>query len=135
MGVINGLLWSKLMWSIIMVESHYNPIAINPDSGATGLMQLTPIGVEEVRIQYDLPNHTPDLFNPEVNKFYGSRLFYFYLKQTNGKIDEALVLYNGGYVALHAYRRGKPYKESRDYVKKVCKLFMHCKLNGRIWYD
>lgn len=117
---------SLLIKAIIIVESSNNPLAVSPRN-ARGCMQLTDIGVQEVRNQYEDLRFIPlDPFNPVQNVLFGSRLLQFYIREANMNIKHGLVLYNGGYGALKQWQKNRPYPESVNYVNKVCKLYPKC---------
>lgn len=111
-----------------MIESAGNPKARSPKQ-AVGLMQLTPIGVEEVRQQTGLFKHQcPDLYNPHVNVLIGSALLKHYLSVAGNDVKGALALYNGGFRAYRHYRKGTLHKipETHSYLKKVCDHYKYC---------
>lgn len=108
-----------LIMAIILAESGGNPIAQSP-AKAEGLMQLTPIALEEVQSQHQMSAEV-NIFNPQENITYGIRLLEFYIHSC-GSVKKALICYNGGYAALARYRQGGfdalP-SETRSYVPKV----------------
>lgn len=115
-------MWILLLQLVIWAESSGNHKAVSTVN-AIGLMQVTEIGVQEVRNQYGLYRHQcPDLFNPLVNVEVGSHLLSFYLGVAKGDIRGGLSLYNGGYRAYRNYRKGtlKKMPETYNYVAKIC---------------
>ena len=107
-----------IILAIILVESSFNPKAYNKEGNATGLLQITPIGLLEASWQCNIPA-APDLFNPTINLMVGSCLYNFYRKKSNSKV-EALILYHGGYNARDRFRRGRsPGPKTRRYVNLV----------------
>jgi len=136
---------NDLVPCIIEVESHGNPNAVSP-AGAIGLMQITPIVVEEynespqsetmsagILVQgfdriYARKIHKEELFEPDTNRTIGTwylrRLKDHYLKDEY-TIERMLAAYNGGITRLrkNGYDVSKMPKETRDYVKKVMKLY------------
>ena len=110
-----------IILAIILTESSFNPLAYNKEGDASGLMQLTPIGVKEAVAQCGLdPN--PNLFDPEINVKYGTCLFNFYRGISHSEA-EALLLYHGGFLARERFRQGKnPGKKTSRYVIKVLDL-------------
>lgn len=111
----------SIILAIILIESSFNPKAYNKKGNASGLMQLTPIGVKEASLQCEL-GPKPDLFNPEVNVKYGTCLFEHYRKISRSDV-EALLMYHGGGTARNRFREGKnPGKKTALYVNKVLDL-------------
>ncbi len=131
----------NLISAIIQVESGGNPNAVS-SQGAIGLMQITQIVFEEWDIEKsDFANSCAwnppcrlckkpiiDLYNPKdnirVGTWYLSRLKYYYLKE-NYTIERLLAAYNGGITRLKKcnYDVSKMPKETREYVKKIMKLY------------
>lgn len=114
------MITKALLLALIMCESSGNPAAMS-GAGAQGLTQLTPIGVLEVQLQYNLPE-PDDILDPNVNVLYGALLLEHYYK-TTGSVKGALIAYNGGYRAFHAWRRHEPIpEETVIYVRRVMAL-------------
>ena len=119
-------MFKALVAAVIIAESGGDPSALSPKD-AKGIMQVTDIGVEEVRQQYWCMRFIEwRPYNREINQMFGELLLKFYLQKADGNVREALVLYNSGYAGLEKWREGKPYKETEDYVKKVCGLYGKC---------
>lgn len=106
---------SALLHAMIRVESAYNPKA-KSKVGAVGLMQLMPTTAK----LYGVSNR----LNPEENIAGGARLLCDLLKRYNNDLSLVLAAYNAGVGAV--LRHGNkipPYSETRNYVKKVLKLY------------
>ena len=107
-----------IILAIVLVESSFNPNAYNKEGNASGLMQLTPIGVLEASWQCNIPE-APDLFDPATNLLIGSCLYEYYRKTSNSEV-EALMLYHGGYTARNRFRQGRsPGPKTILYVARV----------------
>jgi len=110
-----------LLHAIIRVESAYNPKALSP-KGAAGLMQLMPATAK----RYDVT----DRWNPEQNINGGAKYLRFLLKRYNNNLSLVAASYNAGEGAVDKYgKKVPPYRETKDYVKKVKKFYR--KLGGR----
>lgn len=103
-----------LIRAIIHAESAYQPQALSP-RGAQGLMQLMPATQEELQIV--------DVFDPlsniEAGTLYLSRL----LNQFDQSVELAAAAYNAGPGAVREYGGVPPYKETREYVRRVKILY------------
>ncbi|MEK6713715.1 MAG: transglycosylase SLT domain-containing protein [Nitrospirota bacterium] len=122
-----------LVNAIIREESWFNKEAVSP-AGALGLMQLMP-GTAK-RMAKESYAGRESLFDPEVNIELGTRFFAERLKQFDGNIFLAIASYNAGPeavekwiterdgVELDEFIEDIPYKETREYVKKVFRSYM-----------
>ena len=105
---------TDLVRAVVQVESGYNPWATSP-KGALGLMQLMPATIRQFGVR--------NPFNPLEN----IRAGVAYLRQLLDKYADnevlALAAYNAGPGAVDRHGQAvPPYRETRDYVKKVNKL-------------
>ena len=111
-----------LLAAVIYQESKFDAGA-KSDSGALGLMQLTPRTAHGIAVRTGgAAFHTSDLRNPEINIRYGS----WYLRNLFRKYgEERLVLaaYNAGQGNVDRWlAQGRvriPYAETRAYVDRV----------------
>ncbi len=103
-----------LIKAIISVESGFNPRAVSP-KGAQGLMQLMPENVRLLKIK--------DPFDPWENIMGGTRFFKRLLDRFRGKLSLALAGYNAGPHRVDQYDGIPPYRETRNYVRKVLKYY------------
>ena len=108
----NHQLDPALIKAVIHVESDFNPLAVSP-KGARGLMQLMPQTAARYREK--------DLFSPVVNIDVGSRHLASLVQRYPNDLSLALAAYNAGEENVERYRGMPPFRETRDYVKKVLK--------------
>jgi len=103
-----------LVRAMIQVESGYNPSAVSRQ-GAIGLMQLMPATAASFKVS--------DPFDPDQNIGAGTA----YMRQLLDDFDEQLVLalagYNAGPQAVRRYGGVPPYRETREYVERVLRLY------------
>ncbi|MDM8559456.1 lytic transglycosylase domain-containing protein [Candidatus Parabeggiatoa sp. HSG14] len=104
-----------LLHAVIQVESAYNPNAVSP-KGAVGLMQLMPATAK----RYGVTDRT----DAAANVYGGALYLYDLLKMFNNNKRLALASYNAGENAVKRYgNKIPPYRETKNYVKKVMKLY------------
>ncbi|HEV2852509.1 MAG TPA: lytic transglycosylase domain-containing protein [Thermoanaerobaculia bacterium] len=99
-----------LLAAIVAVESRFTPEAVSP-RGAQGLMQVRPAVGQAYGAR--------DLFDPYVNVDVGSRYFRSLMKDYEGDLELTLAAYNAGPAAVARYGGVPPYRETREYVRKV----------------
>jgi soluble lytic murein transglycosylase-like protein len=104
----------NLVRAVIKVESNFNPRAVSP-KGAMGLMQLMP------KTARDLAVSNP--FDPQQNVDAGVRHLKGLLENFGGDIPLSLAAYNAGAGAVARNNGVPPYRETRDYVKRITKLY------------
>jgi len=100
-----------LIFCVMEQESHFNVHAVSP-KGARGLMQLMP--GTGARFGVRRP------FDPAQNIAGGTRFLKQLLQRFNGRVDLVLASYNAGEGAVAKFGgRVPPYRETRNYVKRV----------------
>ena len=99
-----------LVAAIVAVESGFTPDAVSP-KGARGLMQVRPAVAEAYG--------AADLFDAYANVDVGSRYFGSLLAEYDGDLELTLAAYNAGPAAVARYGGVPPYRETREYVRKV----------------
>ena len=100
-----------LVFCVIEHESHFHARAVSP-KGARGLMQLMPGTAARFGVRRP--------FDPAQNIFGGTQYLKELLGMFGGRLDLALASYNAGEGAVLKYGRTvPPYRETRDYVKRV----------------
>jgi Transglycosylase SLT domain/LysM domain len=104
-----------LIFCVMEQESHFNAHVVSP-KGARGLMQLMP--GTGARFGVRRP------FDPAENIMGGTRYLKQLLGQFGGRVDLVLAGYNAGEGAVMKYGgRVPPYRETRDYVKRISKRY------------
>ena len=119
-----------LICAIIHAESKFAEKAIS-HKGASGLMQLTESTADWIAGQMDLPDYNYEkIFEPSVNISIGCKYLSWLLERYDN-IDSAVAAYNAGSGNVDKWLRNPnyssdgsrlddiPFKETRDYVKRV----------------
>jgi hypothetical protein len=104
----------ELVASVIAVESNFNPNAVSWRY-ARGLMQLMP----QTAARFGVTK----IFDPQQNIEAGTRYLKELLVRYNGDLSLTLAAYNAGPVRVEQYRAVPPYRETRDYVRRVTEKF------------
>lgn len=104
----------KLVQAMIQVESGFNHRA-RSHKGAMGLMQLMPATAKQLRVS--------DPYDPDENVRGGTQYLRHLVDRFPGRLDLAVAAYNAGPGAVERYDGVPPYRETRDYVKRVLALY------------
>lgn len=104
----------ELVLAVVGVESAFQPDAVSP-KGARGLMQLMPRTALALGVR--------DAFDPQDNLDGGTRHLSELLALYEGDLRRALAAYNAGAGAVARHGGLPPYRETRDYVRKVLERY------------
>jgi len=108
----------ELVLAVVGVESAFRPEAVSP-KGAQGLMQLMPRTAVSLGVE--------DAFDPEQNLDGGVRHLGSLLALYGGDVERALAAYNAGEGAVARHGGIPPFRETREYVKRVLERYERAK--------
>ena len=104
-----------LVFCVIEQESQFKQYARSP-KGAQGLMQLMPATARRLGVRRP--------YDPAENIMGGTRYLKELMTMFGGRVDLVLASYNAGEGAVMKYgRQVPPYRETREYVKKIGKRY------------
>jgi len=111
----------ELVASVIAAESNFNPTAVSLKS-ARGLMQLMP----QTATRFGVTN----VFDPQQNIDAGTRYLKELLQRYHGDLALTLAAYNAGPDRVERFRSVPPYRETRNYVRRVTERFQQTSGNS-----
>jgi len=103
-----------LVRAIVKVESDYDPKAVSR-KGAMGLMQLVPDTARRLGVS--------NPFDPQQNLEGGVAHLRYLLDRYRGNVGLSLAAYNAGESAVARYRGIPAIPETREYVRKIRRLY------------
>jgi len=104
----------ELVLSLIQVESNFDARAKSPKN-ARGLMQLMPATAKRFGVS--------DIRNPIQNLQGGMAYLRWLSDHFKGKVKLILAGYNAGEDAVKKHKGIPPYKETRDYVRRIVHIY------------
>jgi len=105
---------TDLAMAFIKVESNFNPRATSPKN-AQGLMQLIPATARRFGVR--------DSYDPEQNIKGGLAYLQWLMAYYEGDVRLVAAAYNAGEGAVDRYKGVPPYRETKNYVHKIYKLY------------
>jgi soluble lytic murein transglycosylase-like protein len=100
----------RLVKSVMLVESGFNPSAVSP-KGARGLMQLMPSTASRHGVR--------NIHDPAQNIAGGTKYLSHLLGLFDGNLEKSLAAYNAGEGAVARYGGIPPYNETQNYVRRA----------------
>jgi len=102
----------QVVAALIRAESAGNPRAVSR-KGARGLMQLMPATAERFGTRKE------KLYDPKANLEAGIRYLSWLVAMFPGDLSKVLAAYNAGENTVLRYGGIPPYRETRDYVRRI----------------
>ncbi len=105
---------ANLIRAVITAESCFRKKALST-ANAKGLMQLIPATAERFGVN--------NSYDPKQNIRGGTKYLRFLLDRFKGNLSYAIAGYNAGEGRVDQYKGIPPYKETKQYVKNVMKVY------------
>ncbi|HEX5760109.1 MAG TPA: lytic transglycosylase domain-containing protein [Thermoanaerobaculia bacterium] len=102
----------QIVAALIRAESAFRPRAVS-HKGARGLMQLMPATARRFGVE------TKELFHPERNLEAGIAYLRWLMDRFPNDLPRVLAAYNAGEGAVERYKGVPPYRETREYVRRI----------------
>jgi transglycosylase-like protein with SLT domain len=102
----------QLVAAVLRAESAGDPRAVSR-KGARGLMQLMPATARRFGVGQER------LLDPRQNLEAGSRYLRWLVDQFPGDLVKVLAAYNAGEATVERYQGVPPYRETRDYIRRI----------------
>ena len=103
-----------LVKAVAKVESNYNPYAVS-QRGAMGIMQLLPSTAKRFGVS--------NVFDTRQNIEGGVKFLKFLIEMFPNDLSKILAAYNAGEKVVLKYGGVPPYRETKDYVRKITALY------------
>ena len=107
-----------LLTALVRAESNFDH-DVTSRAGARGLTQLMPATARSLGLRVDMRKGVDERVIPEKALDAGARYLAAQLARFRGRVKLALAAYNAGPRAVIRYRGIPPYRETRNYVRKV----------------
>ena len=107
-----------LLAALVRAESNFDP-DVTSRAGARGLTQLMPGTARMLGLRVDLRKGTDERIVPERALDAGARYLRAQLDRFRDRVKLSLAAYNAGPRAVIRHRGVPPYRETRNYVRKV----------------
>lgn len=114
-----------LIYAVIQVESDGDS-TVRSEDGAVGFMQIMPATARFLGI--DNPR------DPKENIFGGTLYLRRLMDRFKGDLDRVLAAYNAGPTTVENHDGIPPYRETRQYVRRVRDRFEDLKAEGDMFY-
>ena len=102
----------QLVAAVVRAESAFNPRAVSR-KGACGLMQIMPATGKRFGLS------RRELFEPEKNVDAGARYLAWLAGRFQDDLPLVLAAYNAGEGTVDRYRGVPPYRETREYIRRI----------------